>query len=207
MEWCAAGRHYTVLSAISQAAAEGFEKHAWQLAWAMTDYFHRSGHWQDIVSTPRTSPWPPLANLVIPLPRLMRIAWRGALKHGKGTSTRRCAHQQQALALWEAIGDLTGQAHAHLAFGFVAETRENTSARSRTARGRLRAIRRPGIVPARHDRSAGIAWNYALLGQLDAALKFGEKSLSLHRELGNQHGEADVLLHLAYQTVPARRQG
>ena len=72
------------------------------------------------------------------------------------------------------------------------------------ARGRARHARAEGYQKtgnrAGQARSlSGIAWNYALLGQLDAALKFGEKSLSLHRELGNQHGEADVLCTLAYR--------
>lgn len=197
MEWCAA-EHYTVLSAISQAAAEGFEKHAWQLAWAMTDYFHRSGHWRDIVNT---------QNIALAAARRLGDTAAEANAHrlaGRAETRQRhfdeaIAHQQQALALWEAIGDLTGQAHAHLAFGFVAETRGEYERAVAYATRALEGYQKTGNRAGQARSLSGIAWNYALLGQLDAALKFSEKSLSLHRELGNQHGEADVLCTLAYR--------
>jgi hypothetical protein len=39
--------HQVLLAAIRYASSQGFDTHTWQLAWAMTTFLHRRGHWQD----------------------------------------------------------------------------------------------------------------------------------------------------------------
>ena len=39
--------HRVLLAAIAHAAAAGFDTHAWQLAWAVSEYLYRRGYWHD----------------------------------------------------------------------------------------------------------------------------------------------------------------
>lgn len=43
-----AGEHHTLTQAVSLAAAEGFDTHAWQLARSMTTYLNYLGRWADM---------------------------------------------------------------------------------------------------------------------------------------------------------------
>jgi DNA-binding SARP family transcriptional activator/tetratricopeptide (TPR) repeat protein len=44
--------HATIVAAVAQAA-DGFETHAWQLAWSAVVYLDRSGHWRDKIAVLR----------------------------------------------------------------------------------------------------------------------------------------------------------
>src|SRR5258708_8719230 len=65
--------HHVLLAVISQAAKAGFDVHAWQLPWAMVDYFSWQGHCHDLLIThhpPLPPPNPPHHPLPQPpLPR------------------------------------------------------------------------------------------------------------------------------------------
>ncbi len=40
-----------LLATVRQAAEQGFEPAAWQLTWAMQQFFDRRGHWHDWIAT------------------------------------------------------------------------------------------------------------------------------------------------------------
>jgi DNA-binding SARP family transcriptional activator len=54
LAWFAAERE-VLLAAVEQAAAEGYDSHAWQLPWALADYLERRGCWRDWTQTQQTA--------------------------------------------------------------------------------------------------------------------------------------------------------
>jgi hypothetical protein len=54
LAWFAAERQ-VLLAAVAVAAASGFDVHAWQLPWAMANFLHSHGYWNEQVSTQRTA--------------------------------------------------------------------------------------------------------------------------------------------------------
>ncbi|WP_328348888.1 AfsR/SARP family transcriptional regulator [Micromonospora sp. NBC_00421] len=52
--WFAAERPHLV-AAVEAAAGTGFDRHAWQLAWCLTTFCNRQGHWNDVTVTQRTA--------------------------------------------------------------------------------------------------------------------------------------------------------
>jgi hypothetical protein len=47
--------HLVLLGAVGLAAESGFDRHAWQLPWAMTPFLRKRGHWQEWAATQRTA--------------------------------------------------------------------------------------------------------------------------------------------------------
>jgi hypothetical protein len=47
--------HRVLLSAVTAAAAAGFDVHAWHLTWTLAPYLHPRGHWPDQVACGRTA--------------------------------------------------------------------------------------------------------------------------------------------------------
>ncbi|MBC2907742.1 AfsR/SARP family transcriptional regulator [Streptomyces cupreus] len=102
--------HAVLLSVQRQAVDLQFDAHAWQLAWALQPYFDRAGHWHDSAAAHE---------------RALKAARREGSTHGQAVVHGCLAyaymrlsryedvatHMRQALHLYEALGDLLGQAH------------------------------------------------------------------------------------------------
>src|SRR5439155_1645978 len=104
--------HAVLLAAVDQAAATGFDTHAWQLAWALDDHFDRRGDWHDQVATGRVAV-AAAGRLADPTAqahahRLLANAYLQLGQHDEAQT-----HLRQALNLCRRSGDLIGQARIH----------------------------------------------------------------------------------------------
>jgi len=111
MTWFATERQ-VLLAALRQAASYGFDAHAWQLGWAVTSYLDRYGHWYDAASSHQAG---------------LKAAERLGDRHAQAIihCSLACAycrldghgaakyHLQDALEIYESLGDQAGQAHAY----------------------------------------------------------------------------------------------
>jgi DNA-binding SARP family transcriptional activator/tetratricopeptide (TPR) repeat protein len=104
--------HPTLVAAVGRAFEASFDKHAWQLAWVMTDYLDWRGFWHDWVTCQHVA--------VAATARLADIEQQSrahrmlGLAHLKiGRLADADADLRRALDLSTQIGDRTGRAHCH----------------------------------------------------------------------------------------------
>jgi DNA-binding SARP family transcriptional activator len=194
--WCRA-EHQVLLAAIAQAVANGFDVHAWQLPWALADYFFRAGHWQTMADAHRTA--------LSAGRRLGDRAAQARAHHGLGygllmSSPGQSGHQHltQALGLYRELGDPLGQANAHLALAVALLTRH----RPRPALGHAwQALGLARAAGHRREEAAAlnlIGWLYAGLGDYRLALPYCQRALGLYCEDGDQLGQAATWDSIGY---------
>ncbi|MBB5873537.1 DNA-binding SARP family transcriptional activator [Allocatelliglobosispora scoriae] len=180
---------------LRRAAAEGFDTHAWQLAWAVQDFLDRWGHWDDQV-----------ANQLLASDAAARLGQRAAEGHAHisasttyarlGDNDRAQDHLRRALDLFADLGDLGSQAKVQYQLGWLANRQGRHEQAVRHARQALRLYRAAGqpMMAARTLNSLG--WGYALSGDFARARPRCELALAQMRELGDlafQAGTSDSL--------------
>jgi DNA-binding SARP family transcriptional activator/tetratricopeptide (TPR) repeat protein len=189
--------HQVLLAVITQAAASGFDTHAWQLPWALADYLSRRGHWQDQTTTQRTA--------LAAARRLGDRAAQARAHHGLGcaqsvSSAGRAghAHLAQALRLYGELGDQLGQSSIHLSFAMAFDFQHRPEKALEHARQVLTLARATGHAVEEANALSTIGWLYAELGDYPRALAHCRPGLDACRDLGDQNGEAATWDSLGY---------
>jgi DNA-binding SARP family transcriptional activator/tetratricopeptide (TPR) repeat protein len=189
--------HQVLLAVISQAEAAGFDAHAWQLPWALADYFSRRGHWQDQTTTQRTA--------LAAAQRLGDRAAQARAHHGLGcaqsvSSAGRAghAHLAHALRLYRELGDQLGQSSIHLSFAMAFDFQRRPEKALDHARQVLTLARATGHAVEEANALSTIGWLYAELGDYPRALEHCRPGLDACRDLGDRNGEAATWDSLGY---------
>jgi len=188
--------HGALLAAVQLAAGAGFGARAWQLVWSLSDFLLRGGLWHEQA-------------------RMCATGLEAARCAGDITGQAHCLHRlavgytrsgrfhdagpllEQALQLFETIGDQFGQAYVHGMLGLLANRQQHT----RAALGHFmraldvyRAADHPGQAMVLND----IGYAHALLGNYPQALACCEQALAVIRELGASNWENAVWDSLGY---------
>ena len=184
-------------AAIDRAAEAGLDTHAWQLAWSVTIFCIRAGHWDQMVTTQLVA---------------IAAAERAGEPHGQAWSLRELgrahirlgrypdakATLERALELDERLGDLSGQARSHNNLGIVSSAlgaHPEALAHGKAAYALFHAA---GNRVGQAEALNSIGWAYSQLGQHTEALRYCDQALDLHRAVGSRHGEADTWDSLGY---------
>jgi tetratricopeptide (TPR) repeat protein len=189
--------HRVLLAAVELAARTGFDRHTWQLAWTLTTFLQRRGHWHDHAAVQHTA-----------LEAAERLADQPALIHarrGLGRAYARLGRYDDAHAQFrgslDACGELddtVGQANTHLEIASVFERQghyRHALHHAQVALDRFRAAdQRVGQARALN----GIGWCHAKLGAYQHTLTNCEQALTLLQDLGDRHGEATTWDSLGY---------
>jgi pentatricopeptide repeat protein len=189
--------HQVLLAVIAQAEAAGFDAHAWQLPWAVADYFSRRGHWQDQTTTQRTA-----------LAAARRLGDRaGQARAHQGLACAQSmssagraghAHLAQALRLYKELGDQLGQSSIHLGFAMAFDFQHRPDKALRHALRVLTLTRAAGHAIEEANALNTIGWLYAQLGDYKRALAHCRPGLAACRDLGDRDGEAASWDSLGY---------
>ena len=189
--------HQVLLAVITQAAAAGFDAHAWQLPWALADYFSRRGHWQDQITTQRTA--------LAAARHLGDRAAQARAHHGLGcaqsvSSAGRAghAHLAKALRLYRELEDQLGQSSIHLSFAMAFDFQHRPDKALDHARQVLTLARATGHAVEEANALITIGWLYAELGDYPRALAHCRPGLDACRDLGDRNGEAATWDSLGY---------
>jgi DNA-binding SARP family transcriptional activator/tetratricopeptide (TPR) repeat protein len=189
--------HQVLLAVITRAAAAGFDAHAWQLPWALADYFSRRGHWQDQATTQRTA--------LAAARRLGDLAGQARAHQGLGcaesmSSAGRAghAHLAKALSLYRELGDQLGQSAIHLGFAMAFDFQRRPDKALGHARQVLALARASGHAIEEANALSTIGWFYAQLGDYPRALAHCRLGLDACRNLGDRNGEAATWDSLGY---------
>jgi tetratricopeptide (TPR) repeat protein/DNA-binding XRE family transcriptional regulator len=196
LAWLTA-EHQVLLRTIAQADAAGFDTHAWQLPWVMTDFLDRRGHWRDWAATQETA-----------LRAAGRLGDMSGQAHAHRYISRACfhlsswdealAHTQAALRLRQQLGDLAGEAGMRLDVCRVLEQQARYRDALDCATVGLQLYRAAGHRVGEAHALNMTGWFHGLLGEYDHALSGCRQALSLSRELGLPACEANTWDSLGY---------
>ncbi|MEV4512593.1 BTAD domain-containing putative transcriptional regulator [Dactylosporangium sp. NPDC049525] len=196
LAWFAAERH-TLPAAVRHAAANGFDRHTWQLAWALLYLFDQRGDWQDQVDVHRVA-----------LCSARRLAddrgqahahlgaARGYTWLGRFDEARE--HLGRALTAFERLDDRIGQGTARRGLARV-------SARQGQPRRALDDDHRALELFAAAGHEYGLAqvlnaigWHHAHLGEHDHAADWCRRAIAIQQRIGDRVGEGMTWDSLAY---------
>jgi tetratricopeptide (TPR) repeat protein len=183
--------HRVLLAALRLSESLGFDDHTWQLAWAMTDFLLRQGHWHDLASTwgaALAASSRQAAHPAAVAHAYRRLAWA---ESQLGDYEQSQAHLQRAMDFYVEIGDLVGQAHAHRTLALLWERRDRPDQALSYEQEAIVKYRSAG-----HRRGEANALNHAgrchaLLGEHVQALDCCRQALALHEQACDRWGEAN----------------
>jgi tetratricopeptide (TPR) repeat protein len=186
-----------LLAVVNLAVGTGFDTHAWQLAWAMTEFLDRRGHWHDQAIIHHTA--------VEAARRLGDLAGQAHSHRALGWACLRLSryddahgHLGQALTLFRSVGDPIGAADVHRNLGWVHERQGQHREALQHDRRALDLYRAGGDLAGAARALSNIGWDYTQLGNYQLAIAYCEQALAPHQEIGNRRGEAATLDTLGY---------
>jgi DNA-binding SARP family transcriptional activator len=191
------GEHQTLLAAVAQAAATGFDIQAWQLTWSLWTFLDRGGHWHDWVALGQTA--------VAAAQRLADPATQATCHRilaGAYTRLGRLddAHSQlhQALDLADRTGDQTQQAHTHHSLVILWGRRGQPVQSLLHARQALRLYQAADHQDGQARALNAVGWCHTLLGEHEQALTSCQQAFTLYQQLGDRDGQANTLDSLGH---------
>jgi DNA-binding SARP family transcriptional activator/tetratricopeptide (TPR) repeat protein len=195
-DWVGAERP-VLLAMVELAAANGFDAHAWQLAWSLSTYFSRRGYWPDEAAAQGTA-----------LTAAQRLGDRRgqALAHKSlgtaiallGRRVDAAEHFRQGAELCAALGDHVGEAHNRFGLSWVSGLEKQYETALEQAQYAFDGFLAGGHLPGQARTLNAVGWTYALLGEYRHALRHCERALEVNRELGDRYIEAETHDSLGY---------
>jgi len=183
--------HQVLLAAVTLAAGSGFDRHAWQLPWAMASFLQTRGYWQE---------WAAIQCTALTAATRLGDAAAQALSsrllanacNQVGDHDQALGHFASSLALYQRLGNCLGEARTHESLSVLAEE----EGRYADALGHDEQALR--LYQAMCDRANeaealnAVGWDYGLLGDYQQARTFCRQALTLSAEVGHHRLEAHV---------------
>jgi DNA-binding SARP family transcriptional activator/tetratricopeptide (TPR) repeat protein len=180
--------HPILLAAVDHASLRGFDRHTWQLAWSLSTFLHRRGHWHGWAASWHTA-----------LAAARRLADQSAQAYAHrhlacaytslGRLDEAHTHLLHALDLYDHAADHVGLAHTrlHLADGSGRQGRYAEALDH--GRQSLDLYRATGHRSGQARALSAVGSSYAQLGNHAQALTACQQALTLHQQLGDRPGE------------------
>jgi DNA-binding SARP family transcriptional activator len=183
----------TLAELVRQAARDKLPGDAWRLARLLDPMYERVGHWHD---------WADLQLTALGAAQQSRDAIGLAHAHaglGRAHSLLRRyrsgeEHLQQALALFEAVGDDMGQAHCLRLLGWLMTRTARDHEAIDYIRHALDLYRIAGHLSAQAESLNALAWFQASLGAYDESVTNAVRSLQLYRRMPDNGGSEHALV-------------
>jgi len=193
--WLAAERQ-VLLAALRQAESYGFDVHVWQLAWAVTSYFDRHGHWYDAAGADEEGLKAAHRLGDLQAQAIIHICLASA--YGR-LDRHDAANEQmrQALELYEVLGDQAGKAHAHRTLTWVLDRQGRYREALTHAEQAVELFRIAGR-PAGQARALNAAgWFHIQLGAPGEGLRLCQRALDMQMAIADRFGLVDTLDSIA----------
>ncbi|GAA4671694.1 BTAD domain-containing putative transcriptional regulator [Phytohabitans rumicis] len=196
LAWFVAERAVLV-AVVAQAAKAGFDTHSWQLAWALTEFFARQGHWHEWAATHRTA----LQAIHGQTDHLgqahthrgLAIAYARLSRHDDAFT-----HFNRALELFTELDDRTSQGHTHLGVAWLFDRQGRRPQALDHAIQALALYREAGNAAGQANALNAVGWYHAQLGNYEQTLVHCEPAIALHRDSRDRRGEASTWDSLGY---------
>lgn len=177
--------HRVLINAVTQAVTAGFDTHAWQLAWTLSDFLDWGGYWHDLAAVQRTAlDAAERAGDPVGQVHAGRTVARACIRLGRYDEAR--AHLNHAIDLCQAIDDPVVEAGCHINLSLTLERDADHRGALAHSRQAL-ALFRDAEHETGYALSLGIVgWYHALLGDYGQALDCCRQALDLQRHLGGE---------------------
>jgi len=196
MAWFVA-EHQVLVAAVEKAADAGSDDHAWHLAWALTDYFDRQGHWHDHAAA-QDSALNAARRTADPRRQAYSHRALAAALIQLGRHADAYAQLGAALDLFRQLGDGPGQAHVHRTLAWLDERQGRAADALAHAEHALELFGAAGHRAGQARALNAVGWYHAQLGDYQQALAHCEQALVLLREIGDRDGQAGTWDSLGY---------
>jgi len=188
--------YHVLLAALHQAANDRFDVHAWQLAWTLTSFFDRRGHYHDAVAAQR---------LALDAADRLGDPHAQAICHGclayayapLGRHAEAHASLLRALELYHGLGDHTGEAQAHRSLALVLDRQRRYPEALHHAQQAFDLFRAAGHRTGQARTLNALGWFHIQQGHHQTGLTYCRQALDLQREIDDQFGQADTLDSIA----------
>lgn len=191
LAWFEAERH-ALLSAAAVAADAGFGVHAWQIAWAMTDFLNRRGFWLDLAAVSRVA--------LAAATRLGDVTGQATASRMVALTSARAGDYDQArryltdcLSLCRQIGNRALEARVYQTLGWVSAQEDRYFDSLSYVEQALALFRATGNRAGEALALNNIGYCHLRLGDRRLARTFCEQAVLIQREEGSTHGEAIAL--------------
>jgi tetratricopeptide (TPR) repeat protein len=169
----------------------------WQLAWCYGEYLERQGPWTE---------WVDVLNVALTSSRHTgnRAAEAGTLRRLGGAFAYQSeldlclGYFQQALALYEVLGDEVGKARVHMNLAYVAERQARPADVLQHSTQALSGYRLAGDQHGQARALNAVGYSYALLGQHRQTLTHCGQALRTLEVLGLRRGLSPTLHSLGF---------
>ncbi|QFZ20907.1 ATP-binding protein [Saccharothrix syringae] len=185
--WLTAERQ-VLLNAID-LAADGFDTHAWQLAWSMSTYLDRTGAWAEQSRVQRIAVAAGARQADPDAQARARRNWAVACLRRKRYAEAD-EHLRLALDLYDELGDHVGAARTVLNLGILAEQQADFPAALGHAQRAFDRFALAGHVHGQANALNNIGWYHSRLGDHESALEHCGRALALQQEVGNTYWQA-----------------
>ena len=181
-----------LLALVTMAAEEGFPGRAWRLAWQLTTFMQRRGHWYDLLHAHETALD---AARRAGDPRGEHHAHRGLSRALFRLERFEDARGHLVVALDQAtgLGDVLGMARSRHGLGYAAQQQGRQAeafAQLSEARTLFEGV---GNVEGVANALTSMAWCHTLLGQAAEARESAQRAVELFITVSNRHGQAVAL--------------
>jgi DNA-binding SARP family transcriptional activator/tetratricopeptide (TPR) repeat protein len=184
--------HSVLLATVAQAADREFDNHSWQLAWTLTLYFDRRGHWHDAASAQQTA---------LRSAERLEDPYAQAVSHGclayayirLSRHDEAHTHLVRALWLYEQLDDNAGQAHVHRTMTWVLDRQGHYREALPHARRAFELFGAAGHEAGQARTLNAMGWFHTQLGEYEDGLRYCHRAFELQRAIGDRFGQADTL--------------
>ncbi|MGY0003078.1 ATP-binding protein [Micromonospora sp. I033] len=183
--------HPTLLATVRLAEAQGLATVVWRLAWVLTAFLSRGGHWADQLAVHRVALRAATADAdLLGMSYAYRGLSRAYLRLGRPDAAE--AVLRRAVRLAAELGDQSGRARAHHGLSVAAERRDDLRVALGCSRRSAAIFGAVGNTSARAEVLNGAGWLNLQAGQVPRAMRQIRTALVLLRRFGERHGEASA---------------
>jgi tetratricopeptide (TPR) repeat protein len=204
LAWFEAERQVLV-AVITLASGTGFDTHAWQIPWAMSDFLTMRGHWHQWAAIQRiaVAAATRAGDTAGQAQALRLLAWVCAWL---GDHDEALAHGTASLRLCQQTGDRAGEANAHhflagrqlLSVAAPGDSHGGWADALGHAEQALRLYQAVGYRSAEISALAMVAGSHILLGNCQQARACCQRALIVSADAGHLHDEANIWQALGY---------
>ncbi|MFJ8580078.1 BTAD domain-containing putative transcriptional regulator [Micromonospora sp. NPDC093277] len=186
-----------LLDAARQAARAGHDTHTWKLAWTLSTYLVRQGHWHEQIDVHHDA--------LAAARRLADPLGQANARHGLGLGHTRSGrfdeahpHLLAALELFGSAGDRISQALVLDSLTWLAERQGRPADALTHAEHAYRLAQDTGDAATQARHLNAIGWCHGLLGDHRQAVAYCTSALNLFRGLDDRSGQAATWDSLGY---------
>ena len=188
--------HQVLLNAVDLAAAPTRTPRR-QLARALATFLDFQGHWADLAATQRAALAAARRQSGRPARRAPTGTWAWPVSRMAQFGEAH-AHDEQALILFQQLGDRLGHAQTFLNLAWLCHLQHKDEQALAHAERSLELCNEFHLEPVHADAVHSVGWYQAQLGNHRVALIHCEKALALHQQSGDLYGQANTWDSIGY---------